>query len=193
MRPARLLRRVVSKMTERTHLHGLLAEFENAEALLCAVASARQEGWQHLDAYTPYPVEGLAEALGDTTNHLPLLTLLAGVAGGATTFVFESWTTLQAYPQTISARPAFAWPAFLVPAFEMTIFCAALAAVIGMLVLNGLPAFYHPVFHAENFCAGASTDKFFLCLEARDRHFERKATYAYLESLQPISIVEVER
>ena len=188
-----LLWRAVSKMIKRTHLHGLLAEFDDAEALLCAVAAARREGWQHLDAYSPYPVEGLAEALGETKSCLPLVTLLGGVVGGGVTFAFESWTTLQAYPQNISARPAFAWPVFLVPAFEMTILCAALAAVIGLLFLNGLPAFYHPVFHVENFCAGASIDKFFLCLEAKDKRFDVVATRVYLESLQPVSIVEVER
>jgi hypothetical protein len=144
-----------------------------------------------MDCYTPYPVEEAAEAIGFHRNTVPLITLIGGVIGFASMFVFETWISVWAYPLNIGGRPLFSWPAFIVPAFEWTILCAGLSAAIGMLVTNGLPSLYHPLFNAPNFCEGASTDKFFLCLEARDPQFELAETKKYLENFNPVSVVEV--
>jgi hypothetical protein len=144
-----------------------------------------------MDCYTPYPVEEAAEAIGFHRNTVPLITLIGGVAGLVSMFAFETWISVWAYPLNIGGRPLFSWPAFIVPAFEWTILCAGLSAAIGMLALNGLPALYHPLFNAPNFCEGASMDKFFLCLEARDPQFDLAETKKYLEGFHPVSVVEV--
>jgi hypothetical protein len=123
---------------------------------------------------------------------VPLVTLLGGIAGGSSMFLLETWISVLAYPVNIGGRPLFSWPAFLVPAYEFTILFAGLSAAFGMLALNGLPTYYHPLFNAPNFRDGATTDKFFLCLEAKDAKFNRIETRRYLENLQPISVVEVE-
>jgi hypothetical protein len=171
--------------------YGLLAEFDTPGELVSAAQQARQDGWRRMDCYTPYPVEEAAEAIGFHRNTVPLITLIGGVAGLTSMFAFETWVSVWAYPLNIGGRPLFSWPAFIVPAFEWTILCAGLSAAIGMLVVNGLPALYHPLFNAPNFCDGASTDKFFLCLEARDPKFDLAEAKKYLEDFHPVSVVEV--
>jgi hypothetical protein len=104
--------------------------------------------------------------------------------GGAAMFLLQVWVSVLAYPLNIAGRPMYSWPAFIVPAYEWTILWAGLSAAFGMLALNGLPALYHPLFNAPNFRDGATTDKFFLCLEALDPKFDRAETKAYLEKLQ---------
>jgi hypothetical protein len=123
---------------------------------------------------------------------VPLVTLIGGLTGMSIMFSLETWSTVWAYPLNIGGRPLYSWPAFIVPAYEWTILFAGLSAAFGMFAMNGLPAFYHPLFNAPNFRDGATTDKFFLCLEASDPKFEIEQAKVYLESLQPVSVVEVE-
>ena len=179
-------------MPAREGTYGLLAEFETPGDLVRAARQARQDGWRRMDCYTPYPVEEAAEAIGFHRNKVPLVTLIGGLMGGAAMFLLEVWITVLAYPLNIAGRPMYSWPAFIVPAYEWTILFAGLSAAFGMLALNGLPALYHPLFNAPNFRDGATTDKFFLCLEALDPKFDRAQTLAYLEAFGPTSVVEVE-
>jgi hypothetical protein len=173
-------------------VYGLLAEFDSVTSLTAAAAAAYKDGWRRLDCYTPYPCEEAAEAIGFHRNYVPLITLVGGLMGCVAMFLMETWINVWAYPLNIAGRPYYSWPAFVVPAYEWTILWAGLTAAFGMLALNGLPAPYHPLFNAPNFRTRATSDKLFLCLEARDPKFSLAESRAYLEAMHPVSIVEVE-
>jgi hypothetical protein len=172
--------------------YGLLAEFDTPTHLVKAANAAYSSGYRRMDCYTPYAVEEAAEAIGFHRNEVSLVTLLGGLLGLAAMFGLETWISLWAYPLNIAGRPYFSWVAFVIPAYEWTILYAGLSAAFGMLALNGLPKTYHPVFNAPNFRNGATTDKFFLCLEATDPRFDAAETRSFLEDQAPVSIVEVE-
>ncbi len=178
-------------MRPRSPIYGLMAEFRNPNELLVAALRARQDGYRRMDAYTPFPVEGLAEALGFHEHRVPLIVLLGGVAGGVGGYLLQYWASVWAYPLNIGGRPFNSWPAFIVPTFETTVLCAALAAVLGMLALNGLPMPYHPVFNVPRF-EFASRDRFFLCVEATDPRFDRAGTRHFLEALGAREVVDVD-
>ena len=179
-------------MPPREGIYGLLAEFNTPGELVHATEAARDAGYRRMECYTPYPVEEAAGALDCHRNRVPLLTLLGGLLGVTTAFGMETWVNVWAYPLNIAGRPYYSWPAFVVPAYEWTILWSGLTAAFGMLAMCGLPAPYHPLFNAPNFRTGASSDKFFLCLEARDPKFSLTESRAYLEAMHPVSIVEVE-
>ena len=172
--------------------YGLLAEFDTPTQLVRAAENAYAAGYRRMDCYTPYPVEEAAEAIGFHKNEVSLVCLLGGLLGVAAMYSLETWISLWAYPLNIAGRPYYSWPAFVVPAYEWTILYAGLSAAFGMLALNGLPQVYHPLFNAPNFRNGATSDKFFLCLEATDPKFESADTRAFLEGQAPLSVVEVE-
>jgi hypothetical protein len=174
----------------KPRLHGLLAEFERPDDLLQAAERARDAGYRRLDAFTPFPVEGLAEAIGFHRNRLPLLVLIGGICGAAGGFFLQYWIAALDYPMNIGGRPFNSWPSFIPVTFEMTILLAALTTVLGMLALNGLPMPYHPVFNVPRF-ALASRDRFFLLIEAADPRFEREATLRLLESLGAREVSDV--
>jgi len=174
----------------RPPIYGLLAEFEKPDQLIEAAKRARAEGYRRMDAYTPYPVEGLAEALHFRRTNVPLITLLGGLAGCFGGYGMQYWIAAISYPQNVGGRPLNSWPSFIPVTFELTVLGAALAAVLGMLALNGLPMPYHPVFHVPRF-ALASRDRFFLCIEATDPKFDRAGTARFLESLSCRSVCEV--
>jgi Protein of unknown function (DUF3341) len=178
-------------MARRPRIYGLLAEFEKPEQLVAAAHRAREAGYRRMDAYTPFPVEGLAEALGRRHTYVPLITLIGGLAGGSGGFALQYWVSKISYPINVGGRPFNSWPAFIPVTFEMTILGAALSAVLGMLALNGLPMPYHPLFNEPRF-ALASRDRFFLCVEARDRRFDRTETRRLLETLTTRAVMEVE-
>lgn len=144
-----------------------------------------------MDAYSPYPVEELSEAIGFHRNRLPLLVLIGGIVGCVGGFSLCYWASAIAYPLNIGGRPLNSWPAFIPVTFECTILVAAFAAVFGMLALNGLPQPYHPVFNVERFEL-ASRNHFFLCIEAKDPRFDTEATRAFLLSLGPSEVTDVE-
>ncbi len=179
-------------MPIREGTYGLLAEFDTPGELVTAAQAAYASGYRRMDCYTPYPVEEAAEAIGFHRNNVSLVCLIGGLLGVATMFGLESWISVWAYPLNIAGRPYYSWPAFVVPAYEWTILFAGLSAAFGMIAMNGLPTLYHPLFNAPNFRSGATTDKFFLCLEATDPMFSITDSRAFLEGHRPLSIVEVE-
>lgn len=178
-------------MTTRLPLYGLMAEFADPNHLVDATRKAYEAGYRKMDAYSPYPIEELSEALGSHHSRVPLLVLIGGIVGCLGGFALEYWVSAVAYPLNVGGRPYFSWPAFIPPAFETTILCAAFAAVFGMLALNGLPQPYHPMFNSKRF-ALASRDRFFLCIEATDPQFDKDKTWRFLDTLQPRGVSEIE-
>jgi hypothetical protein len=177
-------------MKPRTPIYGLLAEFSDANALVAAAARASDAGYRRLDAFTPFPIEGLAEVMGFRERKLPLLVLIGGIAGALAGYGLQYWVSVLAYPLNIGGRPYHSWPSFIPVTFETTILFAAFTAVLGMLALNGLPMPYHPVFNAPRF-ALASRDRFFLLIEARDPKFDRDRTAEFLRGLEAREVTEV--
>jgi hypothetical protein len=177
--------------TTPTRLYGLVAAFTTPEALVAATRQARHAGYRRMEAYTPFPVEGLAEALDFHQTHIPLVVLLGGIVGGLGGYLLQYWINVMHYPLNVGGRPLHSWPAFIPVTFELTILIAALAAVFGMLALNGLPMPYHPLFNVPRF-ASVTRDGFFLCIEARDPQFDRAETRRFLESLEACEVAEVE-
>jgi len=175
----------------RAGLYGLMAEFSTPQQLIAAAKKAREAGYRKVDAYTPCPVEGLAEALGFTSNRLPLIVLIGGILGACAGYGLAYWTSAVDYPINVAGRPFHSWPAFIPVTFETTVLFAALSAVFGMLALNGLPMPYHPVFNVPRF-AQASRDGFFLCIEAVDPSFDRDKTWKFLSGLEPDMVSEVD-
>jgi hypothetical protein len=172
--------------------YGLMAEFHEPGDLVEAAERAHVEGYRRLDAYSPYPIEALAEALHMHRSRLPLLVLCGGIVGFFAGFGLQYWVSVIDYPLNIGGKPLNSWPAFIAPTFETTILFAALTAVLGMLALNGLPEPYHPVFNVASF-AMASRDRFFLCIESRDPRFDPDATRRFLASLPGVTgVSEVE-
>ena len=174
----------------RSQLFGVMGEFSSPEDLLAATKKAREAGYKHVEAYTPFPVEGLSEAVGFKWTAVPLLTLMGGLGGGMTGFGLQYWVAAITYPLNIGGRPLNSWPAFIPVTFELTVLGASIFAVFGMLALNKLPQPYHPVFNVARF-GQASTDKFFLCIEARDPKFDLTETSKFLQSLHAQHVNEV--
>jgi Alternative complex III, ActD subunit len=171
-------------------VYGLLAEFHAPADLVAAARRVHAEGYRRVDAYTPYPMEEVIDALHLHHSHVPKVVLGGGILGLLGGWGLQYWTSVIDYPMNIGGRPFNAWPAFVVPAFETTVLLAALAAVVGMLALNGLPRPYHPVFNAPSF-ATASRDRFFLCVEAKDERFDAARTSELLRSLGAAEVQEV--
>jgi hypothetical protein len=172
-------------------IYGLLAEFESPTALVEAATRAREAGYRQMDAYSPFPIEELTEALGVRETRLPLLILIGGLIGGLGGFFMQWYSAAVDYPLDVGGRPQNSWPMFIPVTFEMTVLFAGLTAVFGLLALNGLPMPYHPVFNVPRF-ALATRDRFFLCVEATDPLFDRAGTKAFLQGLHPREVSEVE-
>ena len=172
-------------------LYGLLAEFDSAQALLDAAHRVRAAGFTKTDAYSPFPIHGLDEAIGFHEHLIPKIVLAAGITGALAGYGLEVWTQVIAYPMNIGGRPYFSWVSFIPPAFETTILFAAFAAALSMIALNGLPEPYHPVFNAPRFSM-ASQDKFFLAIEASDPKFDLDQTRAFLGGLSPREVVALD-
>lgn len=175
-----------------SHCYGLLAQFEQPDAILSAAQSAHTAGFQRVSAYTPFPVEGLSEALGKTSTGLPWITLSGGIIGGISGYGMQYYASVISYPMNVGGRPDHSWPAFIPITFEMTILGASICTVLGMLALNGLPMPYHPLFNLAEFEA-ASRDRFFLVIEARDPRFELESTRIFLQDLGATLVREVPR
>jgi hypothetical protein len=175
----------------RPELYGLLAEFHSPEEIVKAAAAVHAAGYRKLDAYTPYPMEEVLDALHLHETHVPKLALAGGLLGLAGGWALQYWASVIAYPMNIGGRPFNSWPAFVVPSFETTVLGAAFATVIGMLLLNGFPQPYHPVFNVKSF-ATASRDRFFLCVESRDPKFDLQRTRELLQGLGASEVSEVE-
>ncbi|HVO80369.1 MAG TPA: DUF3341 domain-containing protein [Terriglobales bacterium] len=175
---------------KRPPIYGMMAEFDSATALVAAAHQTHEAGYQKIDAYSPFPVEGLAEAIGFHKNAVPLVVLVGGLIGGLSGYLMQYWISAISYPINVGGKPYHSWPAFIVVTFEMTILFAGLAAVFGMLALNGLPMPYHPVFNVPRF-AFATKDRFFLIVFSSDAKYDSVRTRQFLEGLTPKSISEV--
>ena len=172
-------------------VYGLVAEFATVDSLVAAATKVTAAGYKRVEAYTPFPVEALHEALALPHSKVPLLVLIGGITGCLGGFGLTYWASVIAYPMNIGGKPVNSWPAFIVPTFECTILLACITAVVGMLALNGLPEPYHPLFNVSRF-KRASDDRYFLAIEARDKKFDRAATMAFLQGLNPSEVTEVE-
>lgn len=175
---------------KRTAIYGLMAEFDTPTGLVEAARETFAAGYKKIDAYSPFPIEELAEAIGFRRNNVPLVVLIGGLLGGLSGYLMQYWISAVSYPVNVGGKPYHSWPAFIVVTFEMTILFAGMAAVFGMLALNGLPMPYHPVFHVPRF-AFATKDRFFLIIFSSDAKYDASGTRSFLESLHPRSISEV--
>ena len=175
---------------KRTPVYGMMAEFDSATQLVEAAHRTHEAGYLNIDAYSPFPVEGLAEAIGFHKNSVPLVVLIGGLLGGLSGYALQYWISVVSYPINVGGKPYDSWPAFIVVTFEMTILFGGIFAVFGMLALNGLPMPYHPVFNVPRF-AFATKDRFFLIVFSSDPKYSPSETRRFLEGLVPRSISEV--
>jgi hypothetical protein len=174
-----------------SNIYGVMGEFETATQLIRAAEKTREAGYKDIDAYAPFPVEGLSEAMGLRRSWVPPVTLLGGLLGGLTGFFFQYWVNVSAYPINIAGRPPNSWPAFIPVTFELTILGASTFAVFGMIAMNKLPRPHHPVFNVARFSQHASIDRFFLCIEATDAKFHLAESARFLQGLHAVHVTEV--
>jgi hypothetical protein len=182
--------RRVTIREEPAPMYGVMAEFDTADALLAATRAAFDDGYRRMDAYAPFAVEGLAEALGARGTVVPWITLAGGVCGAIAGYAFQFWVHVVALPINVGGRPLHSWPMFIPVTFEMAVLGAGLATLVALLILNRLPQPYHPVFNVPAF-ARASRDRFFLCIEASDPRFEADRTTGFLATLGPTAVSDV--
>jgi hypothetical protein len=175
---------------ESPALYGLIAEYDTPEELLKACEAARDAGYKKLDAFAPFPVEGLSQAIGFRDKLIPTLMLCGGIVGICWGLGVQIFGLGASYALNIGGRPLWSWPNFLPITFEATVLTCAFTGVIMMFALNGLPQPYHPVFDAPNFDR-ASTDKFFLCIESKDKNFDTVITRNLLDSTHPVQVSEI--
>jgi len=172
-------------------LYGVMAQFDNPSELVAAARRTYEAGYRRINGYSPYPIEELWEAIGFHHTRLPVIVLIGGILGGLGGFFMQYYLSVWEYPINVGGKPFNSWPAFIPITFEMTILCAALAAIFGMLALNKLPQPYHPVFNAPNF-ALATRDHFFLVIEANDARFNHDEVVQFMKSLGPTEVSDVE-
>jgi hypothetical protein len=175
----------------RPPVFGMMAEFEKPEDLVEAARRAREAGYKRIEAYSPFPVEGLTDALGFHRTHVPLLVLIGGIIGCVGGYSLQYYLAVVDYPNNIAGRPLNSWPSFIPITFELTVLIAALFAVLGMLALNGLPMPYHPVFNVPRF-ALASRDRFFLAVHSADPKFDLEGTRSFLASLGSREVADID-
>ncbi|HEY8975360.1 MAG TPA: DUF3341 domain-containing protein [Burkholderiaceae bacterium] len=170
----------------------LMAEYETAEALVAAAQAAHDAGFRAIEAYAPFHVEGLAEAVGFERSRLPAVVLAGGLLGGLGGYFLQWYAAVRSYPIEVGARPLHSWPMFVPVTFEMTVLFAAFAAFFGALVANGLPRLAHPIFDAPDFDL-ATRNRFFLCLRTDDPRFDEARASAVLDATHPLRRAEVAR
>jgi len=178
------------KHGKHTGTYGMLAEFDSPTQILAAARKVRAAGYKNVEAYTPFPIEELSHELGHHHSWVPYICLAGGITGALVGFGLCYWTSVIAYPMNIGGRPLNSWPSFIPVTYECTILFAAFSAVIGMMVLNGLPEPHHPLFNSERF-ALASRDRYFLCVEAKDPKFDPAATRTFLQGLHASEVSDV--
>ena len=188
--PAAMLEVESVTVEESRCFYGLLAEFAEHDQLLEATREAFKAGYRRMDAFSPFPVEGLAEALGREHSLVPLITLVGGMMGGLGGYFMEWYSMARLYPLNVGGRPHNSWPNFIPITFELTILIASLSAFVAVFVLNRLPQPHHPLFNVPEF-QRASIDRFFLCIESEDPQFNRHATWKFLQELKPLTLSEV--
>ena len=174
-----------------TGLYGVMAEFDTGQALVDAARQTMAHGFTRVEGYSPLPIEELNDVIHKSRTVLPKLVLAGGLTGMATGFSLQYWASVLAYPMNIGGRPFASWPSFIIPSYELTILFAGLTAAIGMVMLNGLPQPYHPVFNVPRFSM-ASSDKFFLVIESVDPKFDQRGTTGFLQGLGAKGVYDVE-
>ncbi len=174
----------------RGHLYGIIAEFGTSDAVLNAARKAYRAGYRQLDAYTPFPVDELAESIGKGGSPIAPIVLAGGITGGLTGYFLQLWGIGINYPYDIGSRPLNSWPLYIPITFELTILFAALSGFTAMFWLNRLPCIHHPVFGVPGF-ERATVDRFFLSVEASDPLFDTVLVYEFLAGMEPIRVVEI--
>jgi len=172
-------------------VYGLMAEFDDPGGLVKAAKQTYAAGYRQIDTFSPYPIEEAWEAIGQHDTRLSKIVLGGGLTGLLSGLALQEWVHNIAYPINIAGKPLNSWPQFIPVTFELTILFAALSGVIGMILLNGLPMPYHPVFNVARF-ERASRDKFFLLVESTDPKFDREQTREFLKGLNASEVSEVE-
>lgn len=175
---------------QQTEPLGILAEFDDAHAIVRAAQRTHEEGYRRVEGYSPFPLEDLSDALGFRRTWLPLIVLIGGILGGCGGFALQYWVSKIQYPLNIGGRPLNSWPMFIPVTFECVVLAASLFCVLGMLALNGLPRPHHPLFDVEGFDR-ASSDRFFLFVQARDKMFDPQQTRDFLQTLHPLRVIDV--
>ncbi|HEX8069406.1 MAG TPA: DUF3341 domain-containing protein [Pyrinomonadaceae bacterium] len=181
----------MKRRKERPPYYGVMAEFDNPTDVVAAARAATEAGYKRVDAFSPYPIEELSEAVGAFGQKMPKIVLGGGIFGALAGFGMQYYLSVINYPLNVGGKPLNSWPAWIPITFELTILCAALAGIFGMLALNGLPEPYHPVFNTPNF-ALASRDRFFLLIESRDETYDRERTTEFLRGLGALEVTDVE-
>lgn len=176
--------------TDPKGIYGMTAEFDTPEKLMDAAEAARLAGYRKMDAYSPFPIHGLSDAIGFKSVAVPYLVFFGGLAGITFGFTLQWWTSTIDYPLNVGGKPFDSLPAFIPVMYEATILFAALTAFFGMWALNGLPKPYHSIFNAPGF-ERASQDRFFLAIEANDHHYDAEATRDFLMQQNPLNVAEV--
>jgi len=169
----------MTSTNNETQLHGVLADYASPDQLLTAIREVRKRGYTKFEAYTPFPIHGIDEAMGARRSKLGWIVLCGGLIGGTIAMLLQWWTGAVAYPLTIGGKPLFAVEPSIPIAFELTVLLASFGAVFGMFALNGLPQFYHPVFNYKKW-KGATDDRFLLVIEATDRKFKAGDDFSWL-------------
>ncbi|MBO0719296.1 MAG: DUF3341 domain-containing protein [Blastocatellia bacterium] len=175
----------------KPEMYGVIAEFDDPNAVVAAARRTFDAGYRRINAYSPYPIEELSEAIGYHRSYVPLVVLIGGILGGLGGFSLQAWVSAIAYPLNVGGRPLISTPAFIPITFECTVLVAALSAFVSMIIMNRLPQPYHPVFNVPAFDR-ASQDRFFLCIKADDPRFSATETRAFLEGLGARSVSEVD-
>ncbi len=179
------------KPSNRPRYYGVLAEFESPAALVAAARATHDAGYRKYDAYSPFPIEELAEAMHDHKNPISKIVFFAGLTGACVGFGMQAYANLVHYPMNVGGRPLYAWPMFIPITFECTVAFAAFTGVLAMLALNGLPMPHHPLFNVPSF-SQATQSRFFLCIESADPKFDLDTVHRFLEGLKPMEIHDVE-
>jgi ActD protein len=187
-----LIERQAHAETEGEGSYGLMAEFDSPSAVVAAARRVYGAGYRRINAYSPFPIEELSEAIGFHHDRVALVTLIGGILGGLGGFALQYWTSAIDYPLNVGGRPLLSLPAFIPVTFECTILLASFGAFIGNLLMNRLPQPYHPAFNTPNF-ARASQDRFFVCIKSDDPMYSETKTRAFLEGLGAIEVSNVEK
>lgn len=177
--------------TKGPHLYAIVGEFDDEHELMHAAEATREAGFTRIEAYTPFPVHGLTDAIGFQDVRLKWMIFFGGIIGACTGVALQYWVSAVAYPHNVGGRPYFSWPSFIPITFECMVLFAALTAVFGMLALNRLPMPHHPIFNTPKFDR-ASQDLFFLAVEAKDPQFDATAIRKLMTSHGATNVSEVQ-
>jgi hypothetical protein len=178
-------------MSGRTPRTGILAEFRTPEEMLAALGDLRARGLTRLDTFTPYPVEGVEEALALRRSSIPWWAFWIGLAGAVSAFAIQWWTNAVDYPIVVGGRPLNSIPAWIPITFETTVLCASLATFLVLCVKARLTALWHPVFEVPGF-ESAQVDRFWVMVGDGDERYEERVTVVALQRAGASRVVRVE-